>query len=69
MRMKHLNIKKNTLQNEQLALYFQFDDDKPIESIKCNGKEFTLKMSPDKNSFIIFTDGNKKFKMFIRRYQ
>ena len=52
--------------NEQVALYFQFDDDEPIESVKCNGKEFTMKMLPVENEFIEFTDGKKKFRMFVR---
>ena len=52
--------------NEQVALYFQFDDDEPIEDVKCNGKEFTMKMLPVENEFIEFTDGKKKFRMFVR---
>ena len=52
--------------NEQVALYFQFDDDEPIEGVKCNGKEFTMKMLPVENEFIEFTDGKKKFRMFVR---
>jgi hypothetical protein len=52
--------------NEQVALYFQFDDDEPIEGVKCNGKEFTMKMLPVENGFVEFTDGNKKFRMFVR---
>ena len=53
------------VQNEQVALYFQFDDDEPIEGIKCNGKEFTMKMLPMENEFVEFTDGKKKFRMFV----
>lgn len=52
--------------NEQVALYFQFDDDEPIEGVKCNGKEFTMKMLPVENGFVEFTDGKKKFRMFVR---
>lgn len=52
--------------NEQVVLYFQFDDDEPIEGIKCNGKEFTMKMLPVENGFVEFTDGKKKFRMFVR---
>jgi hypothetical protein len=52
--------------NEQVALYFQFDDDEPIEGVKCNGKEFTMKMLRVENGFVEFTDGNKKFRMFVR---
>ena len=55
------------LPNEQVALYFQFDDDEPIEGVKCNGKEFTMKILPVENGFIEFTDGKKKFRMFVRR--
>ena len=55
--------------NEQIVLYFQFDNDEPIECIKGNGKEFTLKMLPVENSFVQFTDGKKKFRMFIRHCQ
>ena len=51
--------------NEQVALYFQFDDDEPIEGVKCNGKEFTMKMLPVENGFVEFTDGKKKFRMFV----
>jgi hypothetical protein len=52
--------------NEQVALYFQFDNDEPIEGVKCNGKEFTMKMLPVENGFVEFTDGKKKFRMFVR---
>ena len=52
--------------NEQVTLYFQFDNDEPIEGVKCNGKEFTMKMLPVENGFVEFTDGKKKFKMFVR---
>ncbi len=54
------------VQNEQVALYFQFDDDEPIEGVKCNGNEFTMKMLPVENGFVEFTDGKKKFRMFVR---
>lgn len=52
--------------NEQVALYFQFDNGEPIEGVKCNGKEFTMKMLPVENGFVEFTDGKKKFRMFVR---
>ena len=52
--------------NKQIALYFQFDDDEPLESMKCNGKEFTIKILPMENGCVEFTDGKKKFKMFAR---
>jgi len=52
--------------NEQVALYFQFDDDEPIEGVKCNGKEFTMKMLLMENGFVEFTDSKKKFRMFVR---
>ena len=54
------------IQNEQIALYFQFDEDAPIEGVKSNGKEFTIKMLPVENGFVEFTDGKKKFRMFVR---
>ena len=51
--------------NEHVALYFQFDDE-PIEGIKCNGKEFTLKMLPVENGFVEFTDGKKRLRLSVR---
>jgi sucrose-6-phosphate hydrolase SacC (GH32 family) len=54
------------VENEQVVLYFQFDDDEPREAIKCNGKEFTLKMPPVENNFVEFTDGNKRFRLSVR---
>jgi hypothetical protein len=62
------DVNKNAfLPNEQVVLYFQFDDNEPIESVKCNGKEFTLKMLPGKGGFVEFTDGKNKFRMFVRQ--
>lgn len=56
----------DVVQNEQVALYFQFDDDEPIEGLKCNGKEFTMKTLTVENGFIEFSDGKKRFRMFVR---
>jgi len=58
--MKETNIK------DELIVYFQFDDDKPIEGVKCNGKEFPMKVLPVENGVVEFTDGKKKFRMFVR---
>lgn len=55
------------VQNEHVALYFQFDDDEPIEGVKYNGNEFTMKILPVENGFVEFTDGKKKFRMFVRQ--
>jgi len=54
------------IENEQVALFFQFDDDEPIEAMKCNGKKFTMEMIPVKNNFITFTDGKKTMKLFVK---
>lgn len=63
-----LDCLQNTvnIDNSQVALFFQFDNDNAIEGIKCNGKEFTLKMIPVENGFIEFTDGTKRFRLFVR---
>lgn len=54
------------VENEQVVLYFQFDDDEPIEAIKSNGKKFTLEMLPVNNNFIEFTDGKKRLRLSVK---
>lgn len=54
------------VENEQVVLYFQFDDGEPIEALKCNGKKFTMEILPVENNFVTFTDGKKTMKLFVR---
>ena len=54
------------VENEQVELFFQFDDDEPISAMKCNGKKFTMEMIPIKNNFVTFTDGKKTMKLFVK---
>jgi hypothetical protein len=54
------------VENEQLALFFQFDDDEPVEVMKGNGKKFTMELIPVKNNLITFTDGKKTMKLFVK---
>ena len=54
------------VENEQVVLYFQFDDGEPIEALKCNGKKFTMEILPMENNFVTFTDGKKTMKLFVR---
>jgi hypothetical protein len=61
-------IKPNAIiENEQVVLYFQFDDNEPIEALKCNGNKFTMEILHIENSFVTFTDGEKTMKLFVRR--
>jgi hypothetical protein len=53
-------------ENEQVVLYFQFDDGEPIEALKCNGKKFTMEILPVENNFVTFTDGKNTMKLFAR---
>ena len=55
------------VENEQIELFFQFDDDEPISAMRCNGNKFTMKMIPVKNNFVTFTDGKKTMKLFVKR--
>jgi hypothetical protein len=55
------------VENEQVVLYFQFDDEEPIEALKCNGKKFTMEILPVENNFVTFTDGKKTMKLFVRQ--
>tara|TARA_B110000858_G_C17627176_1_gene391792 strand:- start:200 stop:442 length:243 start_codon:yes stop_codon:yes gene_type:complete len=54
------------VENEQVELFFQFDDDEPISAMKCNGKKFTMEIIPVKNNFVTFTDGKKTMKLFVK---
>jgi len=54
------------VENEQVVLYFQFDDGEPIEVLKGNGKKFTMEILPVENNFLTFTDGKKTMKLFAR---
>jgi hypothetical protein len=54
------------IDNEQVSLFYQFDDDEPIEAMKGNGKKFTIEMMPVKNNSITFTDGKKTMKLFVK---
>ena len=54
------------VENEQVALFFQFDNDEPKEAMKCNGKKFTMEMIPVENNSITFTDGEKTLKLFVK---
>ena len=54
------------VENEQVELFFQFDDDEPISAMRCNGKKFTMEIIPVKNNFIRFTDGKKTMKLFVK---
>ena len=54
------------VENEQVELFFKFDDDEPISAMKCNGKKFTMEMIPVKNNFVTFTDGEKTMKLFVK---
>ena len=54
------------VENEQVVLYFQFDDGEPIEALKCNGNKFTMEILPVENNFVTFTDGKKTMKLFVR---
>jgi hypothetical protein len=54
------------VENEQVVLYFQFNDDEPIEGLKCNGKKFTMEIHPVENNFVRFTDGKNTMKLFVR---
>ena len=54
------------VENEQVELFFQFDDDEPISAMKCNGNKFTMEMIAVENNFVTFTDGKKTMKLFVK---
>ncbi len=54
------------VENEQVALYFQFDDGEPIEAMRGNGKRFNIFIEPVENNFITFSDGKKTMKLFVK---
>ena len=67
---KHRNdyektIAKKTVEKNQYVLYFQFDDDEPILGMNESANSFSLNLSENCTN-IEFTNGTKKFKIFIK---
>ena len=57
------------VENEQVELFFQFDNDEPISAMRCNGKKFKMEMIPVENSFVTFTDGKKNYEVICEALQ
>jgi hypothetical protein len=55
------------LENQKkLKLFFQFDNDPPIEGMSTIGDRLIITMFPSETSFIKFSDGTKEFQLILK---
>lgn len=60
-------------QSEDIPVYFQFDEDEPVELARCTGENPTFALRLEKGSSVpnepslVFSDGKgKTFKLFMK---